>query len=290
MAFKDIRTRGIATKVAVGYGAFGVAWIYFSDRAIEAFVHDPESLSVIQTYKGFGYVAITALLLYLTLRAYLSEIQRVHEGMEQAEREIVERLSMAAEFRDDESGNHARRVGFSCEAIGRALGLSEPEAKALGLAALLHDVGKIGIPDSVILKCVPFDDEDRRIMEGHTIIGGSLLAAGASPVLQMAERIALTHHERWDGSGYPFGLTGQEIPIEGRICAVADVFDALLTERRYKPGWSLKDALAEIESQSGSQFDPKVVSVFRDVVEDVMWNRERHPEPGEAPIRYREAA
>ncbi|HEX8550747.1 MAG TPA: HD-GYP domain-containing protein, partial [Abditibacteriaceae bacterium] len=139
------------------------------------------------------------------------------------------------------------------------------EIQLLHFAAPLHDVGKIGIPDSILLKPGRFTDVERKIMQRHAKIGAALLAGGHSDIIRMAERIALHHHERWDGMGYPRGLKGDEIPMEGRILAVVDVFDALTHERPYKQAWSVEEALAEIEIQKGRQFDPLVVEAFLDL-------------------------
>jgi putative two-component system response regulator len=130
----------------------------------------------------------------------------------------------------------------------------------------MHDVGKIAIPDHILRKPGPLDDAEWEVMKRHTTIGADLLAGSRSPVVQMGEVIARTHHERWDGDGYPAGLAGEDIPLVGRICAVCDVFDALLSPRVYKPAWPLEDVLAELERQRGSQFDPELVDVFLELV------------------------
>ncbi|MGE0028087.1 MAG: CHASE2 domain-containing protein [Thermoleophilia bacterium] len=176
--------------------------------------------------------------------------------------EVVSRLSQASESRDHETGQHIERMSRIAEALGRAQGMSAGEAEQLRHAAVLHDIGKIGVPDYVLLKPGRLTDEEREIMQGHTSIGGTILAGSGSPLVRMGEAIALTHHERWDGTGYPAGLAGEEIPLEGRICAIADVFDALVSPRRYKEGWSLEDALAELADQRGRQFDAALVDAF----------------------------
>ena len=145
-----------------------------------------------------------------------------------------------------------------CERLGLAAGMSPADAEQLRHAALLHDVGKIGIPDRILNKPGCFDDEDREVMERHTTIGASILAGSESPLVQLAERIALTHHERWDGTGYPEGLRGEEIPLEGRICAICDVFDALVSARPYKEAWTVEEALTLIAAERGGHFDPRL--------------------------------
>jgi CHASE2 domain-containing sensor protein len=176
--------------------------------------------------------------------------------------EIVQRLGRAAESRDGATGRHLERIGFLSERLALAAGLSRREAKLLRQASALHDVGKIGIPDHVLLKTGPFNDSDRAIMSTHTTRGARLLAGSSTSLVQMAEIIALTHHERWDGTGYPAGLAGEEIPLPGRICAICDVFDALVSKRPYKEAWTVEAALAEIERLAGSHFDPRLAALF----------------------------
>jgi HD-GYP domain-containing protein (c-di-GMP phosphodiesterase class II) len=180
--------------------------------------------------------------------------------LEEAQQEIVARLAIAGEYRDDGTGEHTRRVGRNAAAIARALGWPEDEILLLYSAARLHDMGKIGIRDAVLLKPGKLSEEEFELMRTHTTIGGRILSGGRSRLLRMAEEIAFAHHERWDGQGYPRGLRGEEIPISARIVAVADVLDALTHERPYKSAWSASDALGEIARHAGSQFDPKVVA------------------------------
>ncbi|MFT2720367.1 HD domain-containing phosphohydrolase [Deinococcus sp. A31D244] len=183
-----------------------------------------------------------------------------------AQHEVVTRLAMAAEYRDDTTGEHTRRVGRAAARIARALGWTEQRASVMGIAARLHDVGKIGIPDTVLLKADKLTPPEFSQMQTHTLIGARILSGGRSELLRLAEEIALTHHERWDGRGYPRGLTGLQIPLTGRIVAVADVFDALTQARPYKQAWTPEAALAEIRTQAGSHFDPEVVAVALDVL------------------------
>ncbi|WP_456832155.1 bifunctional diguanylate cyclase/phosphohydrolase [Deinococcus sp. UYEF24] len=178
--------------------------------------------------------------------------------LEQTQMEVVGRMAMAAEFRDDATGEHTRRVGIGAALIAESLGLSREFTETLQIAARLHDVGKIGIPDAVLLKESKLSVVEFEEMKRHTLIGGRLLSGGKSEVLNMARQIALTHHERWDGNGYPYGLTGQEIPLVGRIVALADVFDALMHKRPYKLAWEKADALAELARQRGRHFDPEL--------------------------------
>ena len=179
--------------------------------------------------------------------------------LEESQLEVVTRLAVAAEYRDDVTGEHTRRVGRNAAALAYALGWLEDEVQLIYSAARLHDVGKIGISDTVLLKPGKLTEEEFAHIRTHTTIGARILSSGRSRLLKMAEEIALCHHERWDGTGYPLGIGGTDIPMSARIVAVADVLDALTHARPYKEAWSLKEALAEIERQSGHHFDPEVV-------------------------------
>jgi putative two-component system response regulator len=179
--------------------------------------------------------------------------------------EILERLAVAAEYRDDGTGQHIRRVSTTVFLLAIALELPDRDLEIIERASKLHDVGKIGIPDNILLKPGKLTREEFEVIKTHTTIGARILSDARSDLVRMASTIAQTHHERWDGTGYPLGLCGDAIPIEGRIVAVADVFDALTHARPYKKAWSVEDALAEIKCQSGSQFDPAVVKAFFDL-------------------------
>lgn len=190
-----------------------------------------------------------------TVRARTVEIR-------QTQQEVLERLALAAEFRDDDTGQHTQRVGASSAFLAQVLGLPSEQSKLLHRASPLHDVGKIGVADGILLKPGKLTDAEFEAMRRHTSIGAALLSGGNSELMQVAESVALTHHECWNGSGYPQGLTGADIPIEGRIVTIADVFDALTHERPYKAAWNIPAALEEIRSQSGAKFDPEVVEAF----------------------------
>ncbi len=188
-------------------------------------------------------------------------------ALEETQIEILERLALAAEYRDDETGEHIKRVGRTAAEIAKVLGWSEEEVELIRRAAPLHDVGKIAISDTILLKPGKLTPEEFERMKLHTTLGAKMLSGGRFPLLQLAEQIALTHHERWDGSGY-IGLQGEAIPIAGRIVAVADVFDALTSVRPYKNAWSTSDAIDEIRRQNGKQFDPRVVEAFLKVISE----------------------
>ncbi|HLK14934.1 MAG TPA: HD domain-containing phosphohydrolase [Fimbriimonadaceae bacterium] len=184
------------------------------------------------------------------------------EELSKARREALETLARAAEFRDDETGKHTQRVGEFSAAIAQGLGCPEEFVEAIRLAAPLHDVGKIALPDSILLKPGRLEQDEMELMRRHTIVGGQVFNSFESPLMRLAKDIALHHHERWDGAGYPDGLSGLTIPLAARIVAVADVYDALVHARPYKPAWKHEEALDEISAQSGAQFDPEVVGVF----------------------------
>ncbi|MBI1800945.1 MAG: response regulator [Chloroflexi bacterium] len=186
--------------------------------------------------------------------------ERTHD-LEEARIEILNRLALAAEFRDDDTNQHTQRVARTAMLIARELSLPEPEVELIRRAAPLHDVGKIGIPDAILLKPARFSPAEREVMNTHTTIGAQILSGSRFPLLQLAEEIALTHHERWDGRGYT-GLAGEAIPLTGQIVAVADVFDALTHARPYKEAWPLAASVAEIRNNSGTQFAPRVVQAF----------------------------
>jgi putative two-component system response regulator len=195
--------------------------------------------------------------------ALAARVRERTRDLEEARFEVVDRLALAAEYRDDNTQEHARRIGRTSGLIAERLGLGPETRELLVRAAPLHDVGKIGIPDAILLKPARLTPEEFEVIKGHARIGGELLGGGRSPLLQMAREIALTHHERWDGTGYPSGLTGDLIPLVGRIVSVADVFDALTHTRPYKEAWPIEQAVAEICESSGLQFDPAVVDAFR---------------------------
>jgi len=187
--------------------------------------------------------------------------ERTHE-LRDSQLEIIRRLAQAVEQRDFETGRHLESIGHLTHELALAVGLDPGEAELLRHASMLHDVGKVGIPDRILLKQGPLQDRERAIVNQHTVIGSEILSDSPSALVRMAETIARSHHERWDGSGYPDGLRGEEIPLVGRICAVCDVYDALLAERPYKAAWTRERALGEIASQRGRHFDPAVVDAF----------------------------
>jgi putative two-component system response regulator len=209
-------------------------------------------------------------LLYLQIQSQNQLLEaKVRErtrALEEAQIEIIERLAVAAEFRDDNTGQHTQRVGQMSALLARQLGLPDSQVALIRRGAALHDVGKIGIPDTILMKIGKLTADEFAIIKTHTTIGARILSGGKFPLLRLAEEIAFSHHERWDGGGY-VGIRGSQIALAGRIVAVADVFDALTQQRPYKPAWPVADAIAEIDRQRNRQFDPDIVDAFMRVIE-----------------------
>lgn len=196
-------------------------------------------------------------------------VERTRE-LHESRLEIMRRLARAAEFRDSDTGAHITRMSLYCAELGRAVGMSAQECDLLLSASALHDIGKIGIPDRVLLKPGPFDTEESNLMKEHVSIGAQILDGSDSKLIQWAAAIARTHHERWDGTGYPEGLRGEEIPLEGRIVAICDVFDALTSSRPYKEAWSVDRAIGELQRGSGAQFDAALVTLFQSILPQIL--------------------
>ena len=198
------------------------------------------------------------------LEAKVRERTRELEG---AQIEIIERLALAAEFRDDNTGRHTARVGQMASLLAKKIGLAESQITLIRRAAPLHDVGKIGVPDTILLKLGKLTTDEFDIVKTHTAIGARILSGSRFPILRLAEEIAFSHHERWDGEGYA-GIRRDSIPLAGRIVAVADVFDALIQQRPYKEAWPVDQAIAEIDRERGRHFDPDLVDAFLRIIEE----------------------
>jgi putative two-component system response regulator len=196
------------------------------------------------------------------LRRALDEMVRAQRTTYAAHLDTIRRLVLAAEYKDQATASHIERIGSYCELLGRSLQLAPQEVERLRFASSMHDVGKIGIPDNILVKSGKLDPAEQEIMRQHTVIGAHLLHGSPSELLQMGETIALCHHERWDGSGYPDGLSGDAIPLVGRICAVADVFDALTSDRPYRAAVPSATVYEMMAAESGRHFDPAVLQVF----------------------------
>ncbi len=182
---------------------------------------------------------------------------------------VLDRLGVAGEYRDNETGAHVRRIGRYAEILAGRLGWSPEACRAIGQAAPMHDIGKIAIPDRILLKPGKLDPDEWKIMKTHSEHGAAIMGSRGSALMQMAASIALSHHEKWDGSGYPHGLRGDAIPLVGRIVALADVYDALLSRRPYKEPWPKAQVVAYFREQAGGHFDPALVPLFLDAIEDM---------------------
>jgi len=183
--------------------------------------------------------------------------------------EVIQRLAIAAELRDAGTGKHIYRMSRYCQLLAMATGFSKEQGELLLTTSALHDIGKIAIPDSILLKPSALEPHEFEIIKTHTTLGSKMLSGSDSVFLKMAETIALTHHEKWDGTGYPYGIKGEDIPLVGRICAIADVFDALSSARPYKQAWTFEKTMAEIRNLKGTHFDPKLADAFEDIKKDV---------------------
>lgn len=195
--------------------------------------------------------------------------------LEDTRREVIRRLATAGEFRDNDTGQHVERMSQYAYVLAVAAGMSEEEARALRDAAPLHDIGKIAIPDAILLKEGPLTDQEWVTMRRHAEIGGAILDGSGFALLELAREIAVSHHERWDGSGYPNGLAGSAIPLSGRIVTIADVFDALTSKRPYKRAWSVEEALGFLKENAGKLFDPQLVTLFEGALPRVLAIRDR---------------
>ena len=202
-------------------------------------------------------------------------------AVQQARTEMLRRLARVIEFRDLDTGTHVERMSEYCALIASRLGWSAVEIDCLRVAAPMHDVGKVAVPDQVLLKPGPLTLEERRVMQRHTTVGYEMLADSSSAEIELAAEIALTHHEHFDGNGYPRGLCGSDIPLAGRIVAVADVFDALTSDRVYRPAMSVGDALQILHAGRGRQFDPKVLDAFNDALDEILAARGRNQDPAD---------
>jgi putative two-component system response regulator len=230
--------------------------------------------------------ALANKLLHDQEEAYRETIRQCNEQLEERVRErtrdlegtrleVIQRLGRAAEYRDNETGQHVLRMSHYSVRLAKELGMNDKECHLIQLASPMHDIGKIGIPDGILLKPGPLTADERKIMETHTTIGGEILGGGKSELIKMAETIAMTHQEKWDGTGYPKGLKKEEIPLVGQITAICDVFDAITSERPYKEEFPIEEALAFISSQSGKHFDPHLVKVFLKIIPDLKKIKEK---------------
>jgi putative two-component system response regulator len=209
------------------------------------------------------------------LRRTLEETADANRRTWAAHVDTIRRLVLAAELKDPDIARHILRISRYSVALAKALRMSPGETEVLGHAVTMHDVGKIGIPDAILFKRGALDAEERAVMESHTLIGSRILADSPSELMRRGQVVALTHHERWDGTGYPRRLRGEEIPLEARICAVVDVFDAMTTARPYRVALPLEEAIAEMRRGKGLHFDPRLLDLFMDRLDEMLALRER---------------
>ena len=203
------------------------------------------------------------------LRHALEEVTRAQRMVQDGHLDTIRRLTVAAEYKDHDTAGHIERIGRYSQVVGQAMHLAPGMVDLLLHAAPMHDVGKLGIPDNILLKPGPLSADERHVMNTHTSIGAQILAGSTSPVIQMGERVALAHHEKWDGTGYPHRLTREEIPLEARICSVVDFFDALAMDRPYRNAVPKDEVVQMILDAAGAHFDPSVVEIFVDVRGDI---------------------
>ncbi len=219
----------------------------------------------------------TQLALYDQSRHLDALVRERTQALELTRLQVIQTLGRAAEFKDEETGLHVVRMSRYAQRLARELGLSDDDCELLHAAAPMHDVGKIGIPDTILRKPGRFNDEELAIMRQHAEIGARIIGeqvGDGSPLIELARTVALTHHEKWDGSGYPHGLAGEDIPLPGRIVAVADVFDALTSVRPYKQPWTVEDAMALLKRERGRHFDPVLIEHFERILADIIMIRE----------------
>lgn len=252
-------------KIALIYFIFGALWIRYSDRFLLLLVNDLETLSFLQTIKGWFYVLVTAGLLYVLIRRDFKALNDAQETLEDSYEATLEGWVRALDLRDNATEVHTRRVTDLTVLLASQMGIEAHNLEHVRRGALLHDIGKMGIPDRILQKPDALNDEEWKIMRMHPVYACELL----SPIeyLEPAREIPCCHHEKWDGTGYPNGLAGDEIPLSARIFAVVDVWDALLSDRPYRAAWTEEETIGHIKSQAGSHFDPEVVARFLAIVE-----------------------
>lgn len=214
--------------------------------------------------------------LELDVNKRTEELSQAYEKIKEVSLDTIFRLSQAAEYKDEDTGNHIVRISYYSKRLAEYISMSLDEIEAITHAAPMHDVGKIGIPDNILLKPGKLDDREWDIMKTHSLIGGKILAGSDSDVISMAETISMTHHEKWDGSGYPNGLKGEEIPMVGRITAIVDVFDALTSKRPYKEAFSIGKSMAIIKDMGEKHFDKGVMEAFFDIEDELVKIRQEH--------------
>jgi putative nucleotidyltransferase with HDIG domain len=242
------------------YVVVAALWIWFSDRALDLLTQNRNELSALQSIKGWLFVLATGMVLYWMIGRDMRRLNAVNRSLWRGHSQTLRVLVSAMDIRHKETSDHSDRVMRMAVGLARRAGVSGKELRNLGFGALLHDIGKLAIPDSVLIKPGKLDDEEMVIMRQHTEVGNNLLQQ--VDFLRDASDIPYNHHERWDGGGYPRRLRGEEIPLAARIFSVVDVWDALITARVYKDAWPEADVLTYLRDAAGSQFDPRLVELF----------------------------
>ncbi|NKI33735.1 HD domain-containing protein [Wenzhouxiangella sp. XN79A] len=249
-------------RIVLIYAAVGGLWIWLSDGAIESMFGTTEAITRAQNLKGWFFIAITSLLLYGLIRAHFRALDERHRALRESYHQTIRGWIRVMDLRHEETRDHTERVAAMTVAFARAAGVDESELDRLWRGALLHDIGKIGIPDQILIKPGKLDDEDWRVMRTHPEIGRRILSE--IEFLEPSTDIPWCHHEKWDGTGYPRGLSGTAIPRDARLFAIIDVWDALSHDRVYKQAWPEEKVLDYIREQAGRHFDPALVDVFLD--------------------------
>jgi len=258
------RSLPISLKITGVYAVVGSLWILLSDEFLGLITHDAATLSILQTMKGWLFVLITAALLYLLIEHNFSTVQRAQRALQESYNATLEGWVRALDMRDRETEGHTQRVTQLTLTLAREMGMGDGELEDVRRGALMHDIGKMAVPDRILLKPGVLDDDELEVIRRHPVHAYEFL----SPIIQLrrALDIPFCHHEKWDGTGYPRGLKEEEIPLAARIFAVADVYDALRSDRPYRPAWQEERVREYIINNSGKHFDPQVVDVFMRLV------------------------
>lgn len=254
-------------RIVLIYVVLGGLWIFLSDLFIEARFAEPAARATAQLVKGWGYVIVTGILLYFLIRHAVRRLESANQALVDTYDQTIRGLMAVLDLRHQESRNHTQRVTAMTVEFARLAGVSGETLVHLERGAVLHDVGKVGIPDSILIKPGPLTPAERELMSTHAQIGHDLL--DSIDFLRPAIDIPYCHHERWDGKGYPRGLSGEQIPLPARLFAIVDVWDALSFERVYKEPWPQDEVLGYLEAQAGRQFDPTLVRVFVDQIDRI---------------------
>jgi HD-GYP domain-containing protein (c-di-GMP phosphodiesterase class II) len=254
-------------RIALIYVVISTLWIWGSDHVLNALVHDEFQLTFLQSVKGALFVLVTGVVLYWMIGSDVRRLKIVNRVLLNDHKQTLRVLVSAMDIRHKETGDHSDRVMRMAVGLARLAGVEGDELRNLTFGALLHDIGKLALPDAILIKPGKLDDEEMAQMREHPKIGYDLLQRVA--FLRAAGDIPYSHHERWDGAGYPQGLRGEDIPLAARIFSVVDIWDALCSPRVYKPAWPETEVLQYLRDAAGSQLDPHLVQLFLDNLEDI---------------------